>query len=168
MRKVFHGGVEEVRSPLVNIGRDNLDFGKGFYVTDIRRQAKTWAEIKCRYQFDAIGVISEYLFDVDAAVKEFCYKRFEHYDREWLYYIVECRSGRNVGHSYDIVEGGVADDRVVDTVEAFIAGQIEEEKALGELAKHQPNNQICILKQAVVDKYLTFQKSTIIENRHAK
>jgi len=35
--------------------------------------------------------------------------------------------------------------------------------ALGELAKHRPNNQICILKQAVVDKYLIFQKSVLIK-----
>lgn len=28
-------------------------------------------------------------------------------------------------------------------------------------SKHQPNNQICILKQEVADKYLKFQKSVI-------
>ena len=48
MRRVFHGSLEEITAPLVNVGRDNLDFGKGFYVTDIRRQARTWAEIKRR------------------------------------------------------------------------------------------------------------------------
>lgn len=36
MRKVYHGAAEEVRNPLVHVGRENLDFGKGFYVTDIR------------------------------------------------------------------------------------------------------------------------------------
>ncbi len=35
MRKVFHGATNVVKSPLCNIGRDNLDFGKGFYVTDM-------------------------------------------------------------------------------------------------------------------------------------
>ena len=73
MRKVYHGAAQEITSPLVHVGRDNLDFGKGFYVT----------------------------------------------------------------------------------------GQISEEKALRELSKHQPNNQICILKQEVADKYLKFQKSVI-------
>jgi len=43
------------------------------------------------------------------------------------------------------------------------AGLISEEKALEELSKHQPNNQICILKQGVVDKYLKFLKSVITE-----
>ena len=43
MRKVYHGATHIVESPLCHIGRDNLDFGKGFYVTDIRKQAINWA-----------------------------------------------------------------------------------------------------------------------------
>jgi len=163
MRKVYHGATQEIIAPLVSVGRDNLDFGKGFYVTDIRTQAKTWAEIKSRYLMDAVGIINEYLFDIDNAIKEFRYKKFEKYDSEWLHFIVDCRDGQQVWKDYDIIEGGVANDRVIDTVEAFKAGQISEEKALGELAKHRPNNQICILKQAVVDKYLIFQKSVLIK-----
>jgi hypothetical protein len=132
-------------------------------VTDIKNQAKTWAEIKSRYLMDAKAYISEYLFDYDNAVKEFRYKKFEKYDKEWLHFIVDSRDGIKVWKDYDIIEGGVANDRVIDTVEAFKAGQISEENALRELAKHQPNNQICILKQEVVDKYLKFQKSEIIK-----
>lgn len=163
MRKVFHGSLEEIQFPLVNVGRDNLDFGKGFYVTDLRRQAKTWAEVKSRYFQDATAVINEYVFDFDHAIQEYRYKRFEKYDSEWLHFIVDSRDGKkNVWSKYDIIEGGVANDRVIDTVEAYKAGQISEEEALTELSKHQPNNQICILKQAVVEKYLKFEKSVII------
>ena len=163
MRTLYHGGLDEIRLPLVNAGRENLDFGKGFYLTDIRRQARTWAEIKSRYQLDAVGIINEYSFDFDNAIKEYRYKKFERYDREWLYFIVNSRKGKKVWRDYDIIEGGVANDRVIDTVEAFMAGQIDEEKALGELSKHQPNNQICILKQAVVEKYLKFKKSVQVK-----
>lgn len=163
MRKVYHGAAQEVRAPLVHVGRENLDFGKGFYVTSIRSQAKTWAEIKSRYLLDGIGYINEYLFDFDNAVKNCRYKIFERYDGEWLHFIVNSRDGLKVWKGYDVIEGGVANDRVIDTVEAFKAGQISEEKALRELSKHQPNNQICILKQEVVDKYLIFQKSVIIK-----
>ncbi|MBQ2169962.1 MAG: DUF3990 domain-containing protein [Prevotella sp.] len=162
MRKVYHGASQEVSSPLVHVGRENLDFGKGFYVTDIRNQAKIWAEVKSRYLMDAKGYINEYLFDFDNAIKDFRYKKFEKYDREWLHFIVDSRDGLKVWKGFDIIEGGVANDRVIDTVEAFKAGQISEEKALIELSKHQPNNQICILKQEVVDKYLIFRKSIIV------
>lgn len=163
MRKVYHGAAQDVKAPLVHVGRENLDFGKGFYVTDIRSQAKTWAEIKSRYLLDGTGYINEYLFDFDNVVKSYRYKIFEKYDGEWLHFIVDSRDGLKVWKDYDVIEGGVANDRVIDTVEAFKAGQISEEKALQELSKHQPNNQICILKQEVVDKYLIFQKSVVIK-----
>ena len=123
---------------------------------------KIWAEVKSRYLMDAKGYINEYLFDFDNAIKEYRYKKFEKYDREWLHFIVDSRDGLKVWKGFDIIEGGVANDRVIDTVEAFKAGQISEEKALIELSKHQPNNQICILKQEVVDKYLIFRKSIIV------
>jgi len=32
--KVYHGSTQAVEYPLVGVGRENLDFGKGFYVTD--------------------------------------------------------------------------------------------------------------------------------------
>lgn len=159
MRKVYHGSVQEISAPLVHVGRENLDFGKGFYVTDIRRQAKTWAEVKSRYLMDAQGCINEYLFDFEHAISSCRYRIFEKYDSEWLHFIIDSRDGKKVWKDYDIIEGGVANDRVIDTVEAFKAGHIDEDKALEELSKHQPNNQICILKQDIVDKYLTFMKS---------
>ena len=143
MRKVYHGSIETIEQPLVHIGRDNLDFGKGFYVTDVLSQAKTWATTKSRYYMDAVGVINHYLFDFDKAVAEFRYKKFKRYDAEWLHFIVDCRSGKTIWKDFDLIEGGVANDSVIDTVENFIAGLIDEEKALGLLAQHRPNNQIC-------------------------
>ena len=162
MRKVYHGAAQEIQYPLVHVGRENLDFGKGFYVTDIRSQAKTWASIKARYLMNGQGYINEYLFDFDGALNNYRYKKFEHYDSEWLHFIIDSRDRLKVWKGYDIIEGGVANDRVIDTVESFKAGQISEEFALKELSKHQPNNQICILKQEIVDKYLIFQKSVVI------
>lgn len=159
MRTVYHGGIEEIASPLVHIGRANLDFGKGFYVTDIRQQAKTWAELKRGYFLADSAVITEYAFDFDNAIKEFRYKHFDFYDSEWLHFIVASRSGKPVWRSFDIIEGGVANDKVIDTVEAYISGMMDEERALGELSKHRPNNQICLLNQTVVDTYLRFVKS---------
>lgn len=41
--KVFHGSTAIVRDPDVSAGRDHLDFGKGFYLTDLEEQAISWA-----------------------------------------------------------------------------------------------------------------------------
>ena len=62
----------------------------------------------------------------------------------------------NVAKDFDYIEGGVANDRVVDTVNLYIAGLIELSTALRELSKHQPNKQICILNQEIIDKYLVY------------
>lgn len=37
--------VLEIPEPLAKIGRKNLDFGPGFYLTQIESQAKDWATI---------------------------------------------------------------------------------------------------------------------------
>ena len=34
--KVYHGSTQAVEYPLVGVGRENLDFGKGFYEMCIR------------------------------------------------------------------------------------------------------------------------------------
>ncbi len=162
MRTVYHGATLVITSPLVHVGRSNLDFGEGFYVTDLKKQAQTWSMVKSRYILDGTAYINEYLFDFENAIKEYRYKKFENYNYAWLHFIIDCRDGKNVWKDFDIIEGGVANDRVIDTIESFKAGQITEEKALTELAKHQPNNQICILNQEIVDKYLHFRKYEII------
>ena len=40
---VYHGGTEIVEHPICKFGRRNLDFGQGFYITNIRKQAVDWA-----------------------------------------------------------------------------------------------------------------------------
>ena len=41
--RVYHGSTVIVDAPLVGAGRRNLDFGLGFYVTDLEQQAVSWA-----------------------------------------------------------------------------------------------------------------------------
>lgn len=41
--EIYHGGTEIIKQPLCHVGRDNLDFGRGFYLTDIKEQAMLWA-----------------------------------------------------------------------------------------------------------------------------
>jgi len=38
MIKIYHGSNLAVQEPLVGIGRENLDFGLGFYVTALSTQ----------------------------------------------------------------------------------------------------------------------------------
>ena len=156
--KVYHGSIIEITSPLVSLGRRNLDFGEGFYVTDIREQAVKWAERISRRKLMS-PVLNVYEFDVDSAQKGFRYLKFDSYDRAWLDFIVGNRKGKCLWLEYDVVEGGVANDNVIDTVEDYINGRMSAEAALVELSRHQPNNQICILNQEIIDTYFHFVES---------
>jgi predicted nucleic acid-binding Zn ribbon protein len=42
---VYHGSTHIVQQPIRSFGRPNLDFGQGFYVTDLRKQALEWAQL---------------------------------------------------------------------------------------------------------------------------
>lgn len=80
MRKVYHGATHIVESPLCHIGRDNLDFGKGFYITDIRKQAISWATIVvnlCLPQW-----LNIYKLDEDYIYQNARCKIFTAYDEE--------------------------------------------------------------------------------------
>ena len=155
---VYHGGTEIVERPQVLKGREGLDFGKGFYITDLQPQAELWADRMARIRV-VDGIVSVYEFDDQKAKERYSYKKFEKYDIEWLNFIVANRRGDNLIENYDVVEGGVANDRVIDTVEAYMSNMMPLETALKNLSEHRPNNQLCIRNQKVVDECLHFVES---------
>ena len=152
---VYHGGTETIENPICKFGRKNLDFGQGFYVTNLREQAVTWANNMARNR-KMPAVLNRYRLDREAILQNARCKIFKAYDKEWLEFIVGNRTGQELAKDYDYVEGGVANDRVVDIVNLYIAGLMELSTALRELSKHQPNNQICILSQDLINKYLEY------------
>ncbi|MBR2230404.1 MAG: DUF3990 domain-containing protein [Prevotella sp.] len=156
--KVFHGSTIVIKQPLAAAGRKMLDFGQGFYVTDIKQQAESWAERMQRIKMEN-GIVNVYELDLEKVKADYSYYKFENYDLDWLQFIVANRIGRTDVKKYDVVEGGVANDRVIDTVEAYMANMMTLETALGELSKHKPNNQLCITKQIVIDTCMTFVES---------
>lgn len=162
MLELYHGSSVKVSSPDVHHGRENLDFGKGFYLTVYRRQAESWAFKKIHNEADT-AFLNTYQFDKEKALKSFRYLTFDLYNREWLQFIAANRNGDDAWTQYDVVEGGVADDRVIDTVNLYMQSYISEEEAIRRLAMFQPNNQICILSQAVVKECLSFQQAVVIK-----
>jgi hypothetical protein len=165
MTTLFHGSCTEVSSPLVKLGRTKVDFGQGFYLTMLQAQAEAWAKtISERRKSGTQAVVSTFSLDMDGIKADnYRIKIFESYDLEWLEYVIDCRKGGNLQNQYDLVEGGVANDNVIDTVEDYENGVITAEQALGQLKYKAVNHQLCILNQTIVDKYLTFISSTIVK-----
>lgn len=161
---VYHGSYTEIKNPMTNVGRKNLDFGQGFYLTNIKEQAEAWSKIIATRKGKNIKpVVNVYNFDY-FRTKNIGYRfnEFETYNIEWLKFVVDCRNGKDVFSDYDIVIGGVANDKVIDTVEDYEKGIITAEQALGQLRYKDVNHQICILNQEIVDYCLEFVESYTI------
>ena len=161
MMTLYHGSYLSIPAPLAKAGRKNLDFGHGFYVTKLQKQAEDWARIiATRRGRNIIPVVNVYRFNRSKAEQDkIRFKVFDSYDLEWLNYVVDCRKGKDISSDYDLVEGGVANDNVIDTVEDYEKGIITAEQALGQLRYKKVNHQICILNQSVIDNYLVFVES---------
>lgn len=156
---VYHGSYVEVENPNISYSRDNLDFGKGFYVTPIIEQAKKWAErFKIRKKN---SVILYYEIDEKALNDNYIIKNFESYSEEWLEYIISCRKGINP-YNYDIVIGGVANDKVFNTVELYFDGLIDKNEAIKRLKFEKPNLQMCFLNQEAIDKCIKYIKCEVL------
>lgn len=114
---LYHTSTLEIRKPNLSYSRPRLDFGKGFYLTPIRLQAELYGERFLKRGETAVLNIYELDDDRDNCT----HKIFTHYDAEWLDFVTACRKGLAY-KKYDIVEGGIADDQVFDTVDLYFSG----------------------------------------------
>lgn len=136
---VYHGGGTVVTSPDLDHSRKAVDFGPGFYTTPIAAQAKSWAEKRKRKS--GVAVVSMYELN-EALIRDLSVLRFDSYSEEWLDFIVACRS-LNDTTGWDVVFGGVANDKVFDTLEAFFDGFATKVQTIDKLRMEKPNMQIC-------------------------
>ncbi|MBQ7572603.1 MAG: DUF3990 domain-containing protein [Bacteroidaceae bacterium] len=156
MITLYHGSHTGVPAPLTGVGRRELDFGPGFYVTTLRDQAERWARRVCVIRALDTPTISTYEFDETLLPSDVRRLRFDSYGQQWLDFIVSSRRGEEPWKDYDIIEGGVANDQVIDTVEDYYAGRITAEQAIGQLRFAKPTHQMCISNQAIVDRCMHF------------
>lgn len=144
---LYHGSYKEIKTPDLSHSRLNVDFGKGFYTTPIFEQAVKWC-----MKFKRIGknaVVSEYEFD-EKACDSLNILNFESYSEQWLDFIISCRKEEDKT-DYDIVIGGVANDKVFNTVELYFENLIDKNEAIKRLRYEKPNLQICLRTQKALD-----------------
>ncbi len=147
---LYHGSFVAIKQPDLKHSRSNVDFGKGFYLTPICQQAAKWSErFKRRGQE---SVVSRYDFD-EAASLTLKTLRLDSYSEEWLDFILSCRKGQDAT-DYDLVIGGVADDKIFNTIELYLDGLIDKAEAIGRLRYEKPNWQLAFR----TEKSLSFLK----------
>lgn len=152
---LYHGSNMEIPLPDLLHSRKNVDFGPGFYTTPLREQAEKWC-LRFQRRSEA-AVLSIYTLD-DKAFQAFRTMEFSGYNEAWLDFILNCRSGRD-DSNYDMVIGGVANDKVFNTVELYFDHLIDKGEALRRLQFEQPNLQICIRNEHILNNYLHFEGS---------
>lgn len=152
--KLYHTSNLSIESPDTSHSRPFLDFGKGFYLTSLHEQAVRYGQRYVRRQQQAW--LNSYEFEFDPS--DWKVLQFEAYDKEWLDFVSNCRSGKD-DTEYDIVIGGIANDKVIQTLDRYFEGEISEDIALGLLKYEKPNNQFCIRSQRMIDQCLKFIES---------
>lgn len=121
---LYHGSYCEISTPDLNHSRNNVDFGRGFYTTPIYEQAVKWCGKFKKRGKD--GIVSRYHFNKEN-INNLKILEFDSYSEKWLDFILTCRK-ENDTTDYDIVIGGVANDKVFNTVELFFDGLIDKKK----------------------------------------
>ena len=161
---LFHGSTLVVEKPLVDYGRPELDFGPGFYLTHDREQAERWAQTKAGRLRNGEAVLNIYRFDEKAFSEQLAYQRlvFADYNQEWLDFIADSRKGHSPWQELDWIEGGVANDSVISTVDAYVDGFISAEQAIGQLVHERLRHQVCIRQQSIIEQFLTFEQAVIL------
>lgn len=152
---VYHGSNIEVSCPDLAHSRSNVDFGVGFYTTPLKEQAAKWCQRFIRR--NEAGIISRYQLD-DNGFKALKVLQFDSYSEDWLNFILKCRRGIDQS-DYDIVMGGVANDKVFNTVELYFDGLIDKNEAIKRLRYEKPNVQLALRSEKAIKKYLIFEGS---------
>lgn len=148
---IYHASNIIVDKPDTIHSRQNLDFGKGFYATIIREQAERYAQ---RFILrNGRGVLNIYEY---TPIDSFNIKSFEAYDGEWLDFVAACRMGDDIYKEFDVICGGIANDRVFNTLDLYFSNQMNKEEALKRLIYEKPNQQLCFTNQTVIDKCVKF------------
>lgn len=153
---LYHGGADRIEKPDVRHSKRYLDFGCGFYLTSYENQARRWAIRKASRQ-ERTPIVNVYEMPDDLC--DYKVLRFENENERWLDFVCSCRKGENFNKDYDIIIGNVADDDVFKTVDMYFRGLWDKARVLDELRYYKMNNQICVVKQQVLDQVLVFKRA---------
>ena len=112
--RLYHG--TNTHFTQIELGKSQVgkDFGCGFYLSESEEQAKELATFKTNL-FGGTPIVQTYEFDESCIQGRFLsFRSFDAYTLEWAEFIFANRSNRsreNI-HSFDIVYGPIANDKV--------------------------------------------------------
>ena len=133
MITLYHGTNEPFDAPDPNRGRRGTDFGQGFYLTPDFDSAVNIAGLSVVRAGFGRKVVMRYEFDEDRAVAlGLSRRRFPSLDEEWMAFVIANRMGdrtasdHNIDRLYDVVDGFVADDKIVTLLRRYQMGELTQ------------------------------------------
>lgn len=130
--KLYHGSLEIVSNPEIRTSNRTLDYGMGFYTTTSFEQAEAWVKRRIKEKNTDKGYINEYEFD-KGVLDKFNSLIFENPTDEWVDFVMANRTNKDFIHSYDIVYGPVANDRVYAAFALYEGGLLDKQTLIAEL-----------------------------------
>jgi len=158
---LYHGSNMEIKKIDLGKCRPFKDFGRGFYTTLIREQARIMAERTTRIFKIGTPCITKFSFD-DNILKDsrFNVKNFFKPDDNWARFIINNRNHNfkdfsnfenNMDCKYDIVTGPVANDDIVALIDVYLSGLLSDEALAKELTYRELSNQISFHTEEAVN-----------------
>lgn len=134
---LYHGSNMSIDVVDLKKSKRAKDFGQGFYLSKDREQAQKMAELTTFRQSVGEPTITTFCIDDSFLLdSNFNVKIFEGYTEEWAEFVLMNRRNptSEPAHSYDIVVGPIADDKVGVQIRRFTMGYISCHQLMDELS----------------------------------
>jgi len=152
---VYHGSYKDIGDDIkLSESKVSRDFGSGFYVTNIFKQAEMWARQKGR-ENKTDGCVTKWEFNESVFNdKDFNTLKFDDYSVEWVKFItLNRKNNTNIpAHEYDIVEGPIADDVIYRSIDKYDKKKIPIEELVEVLKTREKSHQICFCTEYSLEK----------------
>lgn len=153
--KLYHGSNAIIEAPDLSMSREDIDFGRGFYLSETEKTACKWA---CKKHN---SIVNEYDFHPEGLkIKYFSL------DKEWLDFVCANRNMEKIhGYDeYDVLVGPIADDKLYSTIEMYEDGFLSANQAIPIMDCMKYGNQI-VLKTEKALLQLDFVRSRKISGK---
>lgn len=155
MMVLYHGSNVVIEKPQLVKQMRYLDFGPGFYTTENKVQAISFAEKVFRRRNVGSPKVSVYGFDEMLAFTNCSLLRYKEPNEAWLDFVFAHRTGSYEGEQYELIYGPVANDDVFQTFTLYSIGAYTKEETLKALKIKKLYNQMVFASIHALS-YLTY------------
>lgn len=159
--KIYHGNIEQAERPELRQSNRTLDYGSGFYTTTSFKQAEDWVRRRMKENEATHGYVNTYELE-ESVMQALNCLIFPAPTEEWVDFVMQNRTQKGFTHSFDIVYGPVANDRVYAAFALYEGGIINKQQLITALKTYK-----------LVDQYLfhteeALKTLTFIEAKEVK